>query len=250
MKIKKILISQPQPTTPKNPYADLAKKYNLQIDFRQFIRIEGLTVEEFKLQKIRIAEYTAIVFNSKTGIDHFFRICKELKIVLSEKLNYFCISDSVANYLQKYAEHRRNHIFFPKGQQSKDNVLWAKMDKRPNEKYLFVLSNISQVDFFTLKFKEKKYTYSQGIFYRTLNSDMSAVPINDYQLLAFFSPQGIKSLQANFPNFQQGSTLIAAFGKSAAAAVTEAGLRLDIAAPTSECLSMPAAIEQYINKLK
>ncbi len=243
MKIKKILISQPAPATEKSPYSDLAEKYNLKIEFHQFIHVEGVSTKEFRRQRVDILDHTAILFTTKTGIDHFFRIAEELKIVIPEVMKYFCISESIALYLQKYIVYRKRKIFFGATGQFKDLI--TVMTKHHDDKYLVVLSDMYKAEI-PLLLDKSKFKYTKGIFYKTVSSNLTHLDIKSYDILAFFSPQGIKSLFVNFPEFNQGETIIAAFGPTTARAVGDAGLTLNIPVPTPEALSMPSGLELFI----
>lgn len=246
MKIKKILISQPQPTTEKSPYSDLAEKYNIKFDFNQFIHVEGVNIKDFRRQRIEILEHTAVIFTTKTGIDNFFRVAAELKIVIPEAMKYFCISESIALYLQKHIVYRKRKIFFSATGQFQ-GVITA-MGKHRDDRYLVVLSDVYKEEI-PQQLDKAKFRYTKGVFYKTVSSKLSHLDIKSYDVLAFFSPQGIKSLFVNFPNFKQEETLIAAFGATTAKAVKEAGLVLNIPVPTPEALSMPSALELYIKQL-
>lgn len=247
MKIKKILISQPEPATEKSPYSDLAEKYNLKLDFFQFIRVEGVSVKEFRRQRFEILDHTAILFTTKTGIDHFFRIAEELKVIIPETMKYFCISESIALYLQKYIIYRKRKIFFGATGQFKSLIDVMTSSKHRDDKYLVVLSDMYKAEI-PLLLDKGKFKYTKGIFYKTVSSDLKHLDIKAYDILAFFSPQGIKSLFVNFPDFKQEDTIIAAFGPTTAKAVVEAGLTLNIPVPTPEALSMPSALELFIKQ--
>ncbi|NOZ46213.1 MAG: uroporphyrinogen-III synthase [Chlorobi bacterium] len=244
MKIKKILVSQPKPATEKSPYFDLAEKYNLKIDFRPFIQVEGENVKEFRKSKININEFTAVIFTSRTAIDHYFRICQELRITPPDALKYFCISESTAFYLQKYIVYRKRKIFYGKG---KFDELLDLISKHAEEKYLLPLSNIHKQEI-PKKLEKNKIDFTKAILYKTVVSDLSDLSNVNYDILVFFSPSGITSLLENFPNFTQNSTKIAAFGPTTAKAVKTAGLRLDIQAPMPQAPSMSMALDQYIKK--
>lgn len=244
MKIKRILVSQPEPETQKSPYFDLAEKYNVKIDFRPFIKIEGISSKEFRQERINIPDYTALIFTSRTAIDHFFRICNELKITVADTTKYFCISESIAYYLQKYIVYRKRKIFYGK---SKFEELIDSIKKFPDENYLVPLSKIHKQEIPQL-LEKNKIKFTKAIIYNTISCDMCDIQDVNYDILVFFSPSGIKSLTQNFPNFKQENTAIAAFGPTTAKAVADAGLRLDIQAPNPTAPSMPAAIEQYIKK--
>ncbi len=242
MKIKKILVSQPNPENGKSPYFELAEQNNLQIDFRPFIHVEGIPSKEFRQERIAILEHSAVIFTSKTAVDHFFRICEELRITVPDSMKYFCISESAAFYLQKYIVYRKRKIFYGNGQFSD---LMDLINKHRDENFLVPLSDIHKEEI-PNTLKEYKIKYSKAVIYRTVCSDLSDLPVNDYDMLVFFSPSGIKSLKQNFPDFKQNSIKIASFGTTTASAVEEAGLRLDVRAPQPEAPSMTMALDLYI----
>ena len=242
MKIKRILVSQPKPKNDKSPFYELAKKNNLTVDFRPFIHVEGVSVKEFRKQKVNILEHTAVIFTSRTAVDHFFRIAKELKINIPETMKYFCITESVAFYLQKYIVYRKRKIFYGRG---KFDDLIDVLLKHKNENFLVPLSDTHKQEI-PRKLKKHKLKFTKAIFYRTVSSDLSDLSDVNYDMLVFYSPSGIKSLLYNFPDFKQNDTKIASFGANTAKAVKEAGLRLDIQAPAPKTPSMTMAIESYI----
>ncbi|QIA09850.1 uroporphyrinogen-III synthase [Draconibacterium halophilum] len=244
MKVKSILVSQPEPKTAKSPYFELAEKNGLKIDFRPFIQVEGVPAKEFRQTRTQILEHTAVIFTSRTAIDHFFRIAQELRITVPDSMKYFCISEATAFYLQKYIVYRKRKIFYADG---KFTDLVNVMKKHKDEKFLVPLSDIHKQEIPDLLDKGD-YTYTKAILYRTVGADLSDLADIKYDVLVFFSPSGIKSLFQNFPDFEQNSTRIACFGPSTAKAVEEAGLRLDIQAPTAQAPSMTMALEQYIKK--
>ncbi|MBW6533391.1 MAG: uroporphyrinogen-III synthase [Mariniphaga sp.] len=244
MKIKSILVSQPKPLTAKSPYFDLAEKNNVKIDFRPFIQVEGITAKEFRQTRIHILEHSAVIFTSRTAIDHFFRISQNLRLTIPDSMKYFCISEATAYYLQKYIVYRKRKIFYGNGNFSD---LIALMKKHKDEKLLVPLSDIHKQEIPELLDKGD-FKYTKAILYRTVSSDLSDLRDVNYDILVFFSPSGIKSLFQNFPDFQQNETRIACFGPTTAQAVREAGLRLDIEAPTAKAPSMTMALEQYIIK--
>lgn len=246
MKVKSILVSQPEPKTAKSPYFELAGKNSLKIDFRPFIQVEGVPAKEFRQTRIQILEHTAAIFTSRTSIDHFFRVAQELRLTVPDSMKYFCISEATAFYLQKYIVYRKRKIFYADG---RFNDLVNVMKKHKDEKFLLPLSDIHKQDIPLLLDKEG-YTYTKAILYRTVSADLSDLAEIKYDVLVFFSPSGIKSLYQNFPEFEQNSTRIACFGPATAKAVRDAGLRLDIEAPTSQAPSMTMALEQYIKKNK
>ncbi len=244
MKIKTILISQPKPKNDKSPYTNLSKKHNLQIDFRPFIQVEGVSVKDFRKSKINILEHTAVIFTSRTAINHFFRICKELRITVPDELKYFCISESIAFYLQKYIVYRKRKVFC--GKKNFDDLLKV-INKHPDERYLLPVSDIHKHEI-PKKLEKNKITFSKAILYKTVMSDLSDLSDVNYDVLVFFSPSGIASLFENFPDFKQNDTKIAAFGPTTSKAVTKAGLKLDIQAPMPQAPSMTMALDQYIKK--
>ncbi len=236
------MVSQPEPTSDKSPYFDLAEKYNLKIDFRSFIQVEGVDVKDFRKDRINILDHTAVIFTSRTAVDHFFRICEEMRIVVPETMKYFCISEATAFYLQKYIVYRKRKIFF--GQSSFDEIIDL-IDKHKDEKFLVPLSDKHKPEI-PEKLAKKKVKYTLAILYRTVASNLSDLPEFNYDILVFFSPTGIQSLFENFPNFQQNDVKIAAFGPTTARAVKDANLRLDIQAPMPEAPSMTMALDQFI----
>lgn len=251
MKIKKILVSQPHPTTEKSPYFDISEKYNIRIDFRPFIKVEPILAKEFRTQRISILDYSAIIFNARHGIDHFFRLCEELRVTIPENMKYFCVSESVAVYLQRYIHYRKRKVFFAATGKLADLV--TIMNKHTDEKYLFITSDVQNEE--TIAILEKtKISYTKGIMYKTVSNDFGPDEEFNYDMLLFFSPVGISSLLKNFPDFVQGDIQIACFGATTAQAVRDAGLRLDLEAPQPGFPSMTAALDnfmkEYIKKQK
>ena len=249
MKIKSILVTQPEPTALKSPYSELAESTSVKIDFRPFIQVEGVTAKEFRQTRIHINDFSAIIFNSRTAIDHFFRLAQELRVPIPDTMKYFCISESVAFYLQKYIVYRKRKIFHANGALPD---LADIMKKHKEEQYLVPLSDIHSQEIPRLLDKGG-FKYTTAVLYRTVRSDLQDLKDINYDILVFFSPSGIKSLFTNFPDFKQNDTKIACFGSTTAQAVREAGLVADIEAPTPEAPSMTMALEQYIknmNKLK
>ncbi len=245
MKINKILVSQPKPASDKSPYFDIAQKYNVEIVFRPFIKVEGLSAKEFRQQKVNIADFTAVIFTAKTAVDNFFRLCEEMRITIPVTMKYFCTSETLANYLQKYIVYRKRKIFASKTGKLAD--LLPAMQKHKGEKYLLAVSDVNNGGE-TALLAENKITATPAVMYRTVSNDFTADEPFDYDMLIFFSPQGIESLLKNFPDFNQGDIAIAAFGEATAKSVTDAGMRLDIAAPSPEAPSMTAALDLYLSK--
>ncbi len=245
MKVKKILVSQPPPTSDKSPYFDIIEKFGVKIDFRPFIKVDAVPAKEFRQQKIVILDHTAVVFTSKTGIDHFFRICQEMRITIPESMKYFCVSESVALYLQKYIQYRKRKVFY--GATGKLIDMFVVISKHLDETFLVVLSDVHNEEILQL-LEKYKVKYHVGIMYRTVSNEFSQDEEFNYDLLIFFSPQGIASLLKNFPNFEQGEVNIGCFGATTGNAVREAGLRLDLEAPSPEAPSMTAALELFLKE--
>lgn len=243
MKIKKVLVSQPKPSSDKSPYYEIAEKYGVEIVFRPFIKVEGLSAKEFRQQKVSISEHTAVIFTAKTAIDHFFRLAEEMRVSIPVTQKYFCTSESIANYLQKYIVYRKRKIFASKTGKLDD--LLPSMLKHKNEKFLFAVSDVNNGSDSEI-LSRNKIDYTRAAMYRTVSNDFTADEPFDYDMLVFFSPQGIESLLKNFPDFKQGDMRIAAFGAATCKAVTDAGLRLDVEAPTPEAPSMTTALDKYL----
>ena len=244
-RIKKVLVSQPKPTTEKSPYYDIAEKYKVQIDFRPFIKVEPVNAKEFRTQRIHILDYSAIIFTSKIAIDHFFRLSEELRIQIPEMMKYFCLTETIAVYLQKYIIYRKRKIFFPASGKMED--LMTPISKHNKETFLMPVTDVHKEDL-TRLLDEKKIHYAKAIMYRTVSNDFGPEEKFDYDILLFFSPSGISSLLKNFPDFDQNETVIGTFGPTTAKAATDAGLRLDIEAPKPDAPSMTAALENYLKK--
>ena len=245
-KVKSILVSQPEPKAEGNsPYADLAERHKLKIDFRPFIQVAGVPAAEFRKDRIDLNQHTAVIFTSRNAIDHYFRICEENRVTVSPEMKYFCTSEAVAYYLQKYVVYRKRKIYFGKATLSD---LSTQLKRNKDEKFLLPSSDILNPDV-PQALDGIGINYTRAILYRTVASDLSDLADVKYDVLVFFSPMGIKSLQQNFPDFVQNGTRIAAFGETTCAAVEEAGLRLDIKAPTPQTPSMTMALEEYIKKV-
>ena len=242
--VSSILVSQPEPSDENSPYGKLSEKYNIKIDFRQFIAIDPVDIRDFRKQKITILDHTAIILTSRNAVDHFFRLAAESKVEIPTDMKYFCISEQTANYLQKYIVIRKRKIFT--GERTAADLLEV-IKKHKTEKFLFPCSDIRKDDIpdFLAKNEVK---YSEAIIYKTVAADLSDLSDITYDIIAFFSPSGITSLFDNFPDFKQNKTRIAAFGPTTAKAVTDAGLILDIQAPLPNAPSMTGALELYIKK--
>lgn len=245
--ISKILVSQPKPTSEKSPYFDIADKHGVEIVFRPFIKVEGLSSKEFRQQRVSIADHTAIVFTSRTAIDHFFRLAEETRVNIPDTMKYFCTSESIANYLQKYIVFRKRKIFA--AQTGKLTDLLPYMLRHKTEKFLLAVSDVNNGSEEALM-AENGLQFTRAEMYRTVSNDFTPDEPFDYDMLVFFSPQGIESLTKNFPEFDQGDIVIATFGANTAKAARDNGLRIDIEAPTVQAPSMTGAIDQYLSARK
>ena len=243
--IKKILVSQPKPSSEKSPYYDIMRKHNVELEFRPFIKVESLTPREFRAQRINILDHTAIIFSSRHAIDNFFLLCQEMRIEIPEDIKYFCITETISHYIQKYVQYRKRKVFF--GDTGKMADLMPQILKHKNEKYFIPQSDVHSTEFTDL-LDAKGISYTSGVVYRTVSNDFTEDEAFDYDMLIFFSPSGIQSLLKNFPNYQQGETAIATFGPATAKSVTDAGLRLDLQAPTPEYPSITAALDAYLKQ--
>lgn len=237
-------MSQPEPNNPKSPYFELARKYNLKIDFKPFVQIEGISCKDFRQQKINLLDFTAVIFTSKTGIDHFFRICNELRVVVPDTMKYFCITENVAFYLQKYIVYRKRKIFYGK---AKFQDLIDVISKHREDNFFVPLSEPHNAEIPEL-LEKTNIKFTVGTLYKTISSHFSNINDFDYDILVFYSPSGIKSLKENFPDFVQGDIKIAAFGPTTAYAVENEGLRLDINAPNLKAPSMTMALDDFLKE--
>lgn len=242
MKVKTILVSQPEPKVENSPYFELAEKQKVKIDFRPFIHVEGVPNKEVRAQKVDLKDYTAIILTSRNAVDHFFRIAEEMRYKVPDTLKYFCLSEAVAYYLQKYVVYRKRKIYV--GQKS-FSELTPMIKKYKNEKFLLPCSDVLKPEVPEI-LNNLKVNWKQATFYRTVISDLSDLKDVYYDILVFFSPSGIKSLFENFPDFEQNDTRIAVFGNTTERAAEEMGLRIDIQAPSKETPSMTMALEKYI----
>ena len=246
MKVKKVLVSQPKPSSDKSPYYEIAEKYGVQIEFRPFIKVEGLSAKEFRQSKISISDFTAIIFTARTAIDHFFRLCEEMRVNIPDTMKYFCTTEAIALYLQKYIPYRKRKIFHGLTGHLDDPQLVTSLVKHKKEKFIFAVSDVHNDDANILDANNINYT--KAVMYRTVSNDFGPDEPFDYDMLLFFSPAGITSLLKNFPKFEQNDIRIGCFGASTAQAVKDAGLRLDIEAPSVKAPSMTAALDNYLRE--
>ena len=243
--IKKILVSQPKPSSEKSPYFDIASKFDVELVFRPFIKVEGISAKEFRTQKVNILDYTAIVFTSRHAIDHFFTLAKEMRLAIPEDMKYFCVTETISLYIQKYVQYRKRKVFF--GTTGKIDDLVPTMTKHKTEKYLVPMSDVHN-DAIAQMLDAKKLNHCECVMYRTVSNDFTPEEVKtfDYDMLIFFSPAGIEALTKNFPNFKQDKIAIATFGPATAKAARDAGLRLDLEAPSEKYPSMTGALQHYL----
>ena len=247
--IKKILVSQPEPSSEKSPYFDIANDFGVELVFRPFIKVEGLSSKEFRQQKIGLLDFTAVVFTSRHAIDNYFKLAKEMRITIPEDIKYFCVTETIALYIQKYVQYRKRKVFF--GTTGKLDSLIPTMVKHKNEKYLVPLSDVHNDDVQRL-LDTKKLNHKECVMYRTVSNNFTEEEVKNFDcdMLVFFSPTGIKAFTKNFPDFKQGDVRIATFGPATAKAVEDEGFRLDLEAPTKEHPSMTAALRWYLENNK
>jgi uroporphyrinogen-III synthase len=245
--IKKILITQPRPETEKSPYFELAKRYDIELEFHPFIRLEGIPSKEFRKQKVDISYYSAVVFTSRNAIDHFFRICEELKVNVSQDTKYFCITEAVALYLQKFILYRKRKVFY--GTDGTNKSMFEVVNKhKENERFIYPCSEHQQDNEIINWLKFNHCEFVTPFMYRTISNDAKDVMNKtDFDVICFFTPSGVRSLLDNCPKFQQNGTKIGAFGNNTSKAIEEAGLTLDIKAPLPKAPSMVAALEMYLS---
>lgn len=243
--IKKILVSQPKPESNKSPYFEIENECGVECVFRPFFKVEGLDNKEFRLQKINLLDYSAVVFTSRHAIDNYFNLAKEMRITIPETMKYFCPIETISLYIQKYVQYRKRKIFF--GTTGKMDDLIPQMMKHKNEKFLVPLSSVHNDDIKNL-LDAKGLRHQECVMYRTVSNDFTEEEKNNfnYDMLLFFSPTGVRALKKNFPDFKQGDIKIGAFGPATAKTVEEEGLRLDLQAPNSRHTSMTAALKDYL----
>ena len=244
MKIKSILVSQPAPNE-SSPYLEIAKKEKIKIDFRPFIHVQGVDAKELRTQKIDLTQYTGIIFTSKNAVDHYFRLAEEMRFAVPDSMRYICQSEAIANYLQKHIVYRKRKISFGEKNFSDLSPLFK---KHPSEKYLLPSSDILTPEIPRV-LDAANMDWTRARMYKTVASDLTDINVKEYDMLVFFSPQGIKSLGINFPDFKQEETKIAVFGSTTQAAAEEAGLTVNVMAPSKETPSMTMAIEKYIRSI-
>ncbi|MBR5563195.1 MAG: uroporphyrinogen-III synthase [Bacteroidales bacterium] len=245
MSVQKILISQQQPMT-ASPYTSIAEKFGVEFDFKPFFKIEPLTSREFRTQRINILDHTAIVFSARTTIDAFFQICEELRVKVPETMKYFCTTEAVANYLQKHIVYRKRKIFFGDGKP--ESIIGLIGSKHKGEKFLIATVESTTKDAVTKLFEKENYDFETAVFVKPVPQDLKDVDLHSYKLLVFFNPADVKSLYENQPEFQQNGIKFISYGKSVVNAMQEAGLDIEISAPTAEIPSVAKALELYLSK--
>ena len=245
--IRKVLITQPKPESDKSPYFELQRKFSVELEVRPFIQLEPIPAREFRKQKIEIQNYTAVIFTSRNAIDHFFRICEEMKVSISQDTKYFCITEAVALYLQKFILYRKRKVFY--GADGSNKSLFDAINKhKENEKFLYVCSENQQDNEIVNWLKNNNCGFTLAFMYRTQSTDVKELLINnEFDVICFFTPSGVKSLFDNQPKFKQNGTIIGAFGSNTFKAVEEAGLKLDIKAPEPQAPSMVSALEKFLS---
>lgn len=244
--VKRILITQPRPESDKSPYFELSRKFNVELDFYPFINLEAIPAKEFRKHKIEIQNYSAVIFTSRNAIDHFFRTCEEMKLNVSQDTKYFCITEAVALYLQKFILYRKRKVFY--GSDGSNKSLFDVINKhKGNEKFLYVCSENQQDNDICGWLKTNSCEYALGFMYRTQSSDVKKIlSANHYDIICFFTPSGIRSLFDNLPKFKQNGTVIGAFGSNTSKTAHESGLKPEIIAPQPQAPSMVSALELYL----
>ena len=245
MSVRKILISQQQPKT-ASPYTSIEEKFGVEFDFRQFFKMEPLTSREFRSQRINILDHTAIVFSARTTIDAFFRICEDLRIKVPETMKYFCTTEAVANYLQKHIVYRKRKIFFGDG--TPESIIGLIGTKHKGENFLIATSGTSGKDAVTKIFETQKFAFETAVFVKPVSQDVKDLDLHSYDLVVFFNPADVESLYENQPDFKQENVKFVSYGKSIVKAMEEAGLTIEISAPTPEAPSVAKALELYLSR--
>lgn len=247
-KVKNILVAQPKPEGPKSPYFDLEARHKVKFTFVPFITVEGVPGKDFRKQRITLNDYSGIIFTSRNAIDHFFRICEELRVKMSQETKFFCTSEAIALYLQKYTQYRKRKVFF--GDMSNNKELrMLLMKHRDATRFLYICADVRK-DEIPAFMQANNFNYAEGVMYRTVPNDLKQLKIEDYDMVLFFSPTGIHSLYHNFPKFKQGKIKIGAYGKTTADAILEKELQIHLMAPLDNNPTIIAALENYLKEAK
>lgn len=247
MSIKKILISQPAPISEHNPYAEMEKTYGVSFDFHPMIQLEGLTASEFRLQRINPLDYTGVILNSKLAIEHYFRMMNEMRLKVPESMHYYCVSEAVGMYLIKFIQYRKRKVFFGQNNKFEDN--FPAMKRRPEEKYMMVLSETYSEDTLSL-FTDQGFQVQPAVMYRTVSAEWDKTKAFDYDMIVLFTPSGVQSVMQNFPDWKQGNTVVACFGKGTQEEAEKQGWTVQIKAPTPQFPGIAGAINDYLEKNK
>ena len=244
--VKKILISQPKPESEKSPYFDLERKYGLELVFLPFIMLEAIGAKDFRKQKVDVMSFTAVVFTSRNAIDHFFRMCEEMKITINQDTKYFCVTEAVALYLQKFILYRKRKVFY--GADGTNKSMFDVINKhKENERFLYVCSENQQDNDIVNWFKNHKCDFKLAFMYRSVSNDIKpTIAKNKFDVICFFTPSGVKSWFDNYPTYKQNGTLLGAFGTNTTKAIEDAGLKLDIKAPLPQAPSMVSALDKFL----
>ena len=247
---QRILITQPKPESEKSPYFELVRKYNVELIFHPFIKLEAIPAREFRRQKIDIAYYTAVIFTSRNAIDHFFRTCEEMRISINQDTKYFCITEAVALYLQKFIHYRKRKVFY--GADGTNKSMFDVINKhKENEKFLYVCSENQQDNDIVTWLKANNCEFQLAFMYRSVSNDVKEVmETKEFDVICFFTPSGVRSLFDNYPSFAQNGTLIGAFGNNTIRAIEDAGMKVEIKAPAPQTPSMIAALDQFLGESK
>ena len=244
--IKKILVSQPKPSSEKSPYYDIMRKHGVEIVFHPFIKVQGLTPREFRDQHIDISQHTAVIFTSRHAIDHFFQLCQQMRVEIPDDMKYFCITETISLYIQKYVQYRKRKVFY--GETGKIDDLMPFILRHKTERYFIPQSDVHNTSFAQL-LKQKNISFTEGIMYRTVSNDFTENEPFDYDMLIFFSPSGISALLKNFPKFDQKNIAIGTFGVHTAKAAKDAGLTVQLEAPTPKYASITTALADYVKEV-
>lgn len=246
LKVKNILVSQPKPTSDKSPYLTWEKKFGVNLTFHQFIKVEELTPREFRAQHINVLDYNAIIFNSRLGIDHFFHLCEEMRVNIPETMHYYCISESIANYLQKYIEFRKRRVFFSQHNQLENLI--PMMKRRPADKFLMIMSDIHNDEAIQM-FAKHKITVTPAVMYRTVQNPLTAEQKKEaFDMYVLFTPAGVAAFKKSYPRFKQDEKIIACYGAGTAQALRDLKLRVDIETPSEKYQSITSAIEDFLKE--
>ncbi|MFN8311042.1 MAG: uroporphyrinogen-III synthase [Chitinophagales bacterium] len=248
-KLKNILVAQPQPEAPKSPYYDLASKYRLKFQFTPFITVEGIAGRDFRKQRLTITDYSGVIFTSRNAIDHFFRICEELRVKLSQETKFFCTSEAIALYLQKYTQYRKRKVFFGDANNNKE-IRALLLKHKDTTKCLYICPEVRSKDEITSFMDDQKIPYVEAVMYRTVPSDLKSLDLTKFDMMVLFSPSAVHSLYFNYPKFHQQNLKIGVYGKTTADAVKDAGLNFHLMAPLEGSPSIIAALDQYLKEAK